>query len=103
MTRSIQTASKMAPSSLLLSTTLAACTVGPDYTPPKAELAPFHNLVDASTPQAHSAPPLDRWRDRQFRGLLWPRCPAKPLFQKHGSPSFTTIYLTMNVAALTIF
>jgi hypothetical protein len=63
---------------LLLSTALAACTVGPDYTPPKAELAPFHNLVDASTPQAHSARPLDHWRDRQSRGLLWPRCPAKP-------------------------
>ena len=61
MTRSIQTTSKMAPSSLLLSTALAACTVGPDYTPPKAELAPFHNLVDASTPQARPAPPLDRW------------------------------------------
>jgi hypothetical protein len=42
MTRSIQTTSKMAPSSLLLSTALAACTVGPDYTPQKAELAPFH-------------------------------------------------------------
>ena len=51
MTRSIQTTSKMALSSLLLSTALAACTVGPDYTPPKAELAPFHNLVDASTPK----------------------------------------------------
>jgi hypothetical protein len=46
---------------LLLSTALGACTVGPDYIPPKAELAPFHNLVDASTPQAHPAPPLDRW------------------------------------------
>src|SRR5260370_4736101 len=34
--------------------------------------------VDASAPQAHSARPLDRWRDRQSRGLLWPRCPAKP-------------------------
>ncbi len=61
MTRSMQTTSKMALSSLLLSTALAACTVGPDYTPPKAELAPFHNLVDASTPQARPAPPLDRW------------------------------------------
>jgi hypothetical protein len=78
MTRRIQATSKMAPSSLLLSTALAACTVGPDYTPPKAELAPFHNLVDASTPQSHSTRPLDRWRDRQSRGLLWPRCPAKP-------------------------
>lgn len=61
MTRRMQTTSKMALSSLLLSTALAACTVGPDYTPPKAELAPFHNLVDASTPQARPAPPLDRW------------------------------------------
>jgi hypothetical protein len=45
MTRSIQTTSKMALSSLLLSTAAAACTVGPDYTPPKAELAPFDNLA----------------------------------------------------------
>ena len=61
MTRSIQTTSKMALSSLLLSTAPAVCTVGPHHTPPKAQLAPFHNLVDASTPQAHPAPPLDRW------------------------------------------
>ena len=42
MTRSIQTTSKMALNSLLLSTALTVCTVGPDYTPPRAELAPFH-------------------------------------------------------------
>ena len=54
MTRSIQTTGKMA------LTALAACTVGPDYTPPKAERAPFHNLVDTSVPQARPAPPLDR-------------------------------------------
>ena len=39
MTRSIQTTSKMALSSLLLSTALAACTVSPDYSTPKTELA----------------------------------------------------------------
>ena len=61
MTRNHRAIGKMMLSSLLLSTALAACTVGPDYTPPKAAPSPFHNLVDASTPQAHPAPPLDRW------------------------------------------
>jgi outer membrane protein TolC len=44
-----------------LGTTLAACTVGPDYTPPKAELAPFHNTADASTTKGTAAPPLEHW------------------------------------------
>jgi NodT family efflux transporter outer membrane factor (OMF) lipoprotein len=61
MTRKLRTIGKMGLSSLLLSTALAACTVGPDYTPPKTELAPFHNAADASSAQGHSAPPLDRW------------------------------------------
>jgi hypothetical protein len=35
MTRNLRTIGKMVLSSLLLSTALAACTVGPDYTPPQ--------------------------------------------------------------------
>ena len=61
MTRKLRIIGKMGPTSLLLSTALAACTVGPDYTAPKTELAPFHNAADASSAQGHSAPPLDRW------------------------------------------
>jgi NodT family efflux transporter outer membrane factor (OMF) lipoprotein len=61
MTRNVRTITKMVLGSLLLSTALAACTVGPDYTPPKTELAPFHNVADTSTPGPHPAPPLDRW------------------------------------------
>ena len=59
MTRHIKTMGLS--SLLLLSTALAACTVGPDYVPPKADLAPFHNVADASITQTSSAPPLDRW------------------------------------------
>ncbi|MBS0155166.1 MAG: efflux transporter outer membrane subunit [Nitrospira sp.] len=41
---------------------LQACTVGPNYEPPKTDLAPFHNLPDASDRQAGAEPtPLDRW------------------------------------------
>jgi outer membrane protein TolC len=47
--------------SLLLSTALAACTVGPDFTAPKTELVPFHNTADALVAQGRSAPPLDQW------------------------------------------
>jgi hypothetical protein len=61
MTRKLQIISKMGLSSLVLSTALAACTVGPEYIPPKTELAPFHNAADASAAQGHSSPPLDRW------------------------------------------
>jgi NodT family efflux transporter outer membrane factor (OMF) lipoprotein len=61
MTQSLRPVSKRVLSSLLLSAALAACTVGPDYSTPKMELKPFHNQADASTPQAHPAPPLDRW------------------------------------------
>jgi outer membrane efflux protein len=61
MTRKLRIIGKMVPTSLLLSTALAACTVGPDYTAPKTELASFHNAADASSAQGHSAPPLDRW------------------------------------------
>ena len=52
MTRKLRIIGKMGPTSLLLSTALAACTVGPDYTAPKTELAPFHNAADASSAQA---------------------------------------------------
>ena len=61
MTRQLRNIGKMRLSSLLLSTALAACTVGPDYTPPKAELAPFHNTADASTTKGTAVPPLDHW------------------------------------------
>jgi hypothetical protein len=61
MTRKLRIIGKMGPTSLLLSTALADCPVGPDYTAPKTELAPFHNDADASSAQGHSAPPLDRW------------------------------------------
>ena len=59
MTRKLRTIGKTVLSSLLLSTALAACTVGPDYTPPKADLAPFHNTTDASTTKETAAPPLE--------------------------------------------
>ena len=61
MTRNPQTTGKIGLSSLLLSTVLAACTVGPDYNPPKAELAPFHNAACSSPAQGHTAAPLDHW------------------------------------------
>ena len=61
MTPKLLTTSKMGLSSLLLSTALTACTVGPDYTPPKAELVPFHNAAYTSPTQGHTAPPLDHW------------------------------------------
>jgi hypothetical protein len=40
--------------SFLLSSALAACTVGPDYSHPKPELVPFHNTADASSSRGHS-------------------------------------------------
>ena len=46
MTWSLQAVSKRVLGSLLLSTALAGCTVGPDDIPPKTELAPFHNVAD---------------------------------------------------------
>jgi outer membrane protein TolC len=61
MTRKLRPIGKMGLSSLLLSTALTACTVGPDYTPPKTGLAPFHNAADASPSQGQAAPPLDHW------------------------------------------
>ena len=41
MSQNLRTTTAMRLGSLLLSTALAACTVGPDYTPPKTELAAF--------------------------------------------------------------
>ncbi|MDR6291440.1 hypothetical protein E9232_003974 [Inquilinus ginsengisoli] len=48
-------------SSSLLSTALAACTVGPDYTPPKVEFAPFHDGTDTSPTLGPTTLPLDHW------------------------------------------
>ena len=41
--------------------TLQACAVGPDYVPPTAGLAPFHNVAQLATLQTPTAAPLDRW------------------------------------------
>jgi NodT family efflux transporter outer membrane factor (OMF) lipoprotein len=53
--------SKTTITSLTVSMTLAACAVGPNYTPPRSELVPFHNLADFSGAKSPSTPPLDRW------------------------------------------
>src|SRR3984893_9217497 len=53
--------SKMTMSSLVVSVTLAACAVGPNYTRPKSELVPFRNLADVSGAKSQSTTPLDRW------------------------------------------
>ncbi|KAA0180548.1 TolC family protein [Cupriavidus gilardii] len=46
----------------LLSTMLAGCAVGPDYTPPAIDMAPFHNTdVIAGRQTRLPAPRLDRW------------------------------------------
>ena len=61
MIRNIQTITKTGLSSLLLSTVLTACTVGPNYVTPSADLGPFHNTGDVSTTSTQTAPPLDSW------------------------------------------
>jgi NodT family efflux transporter outer membrane factor (OMF) lipoprotein len=53
--------SKTTITSLVASMTLAACAVGPNYTPPRSELVPFHNLADFSGANSPSTTPLDRW------------------------------------------
>jgi NodT family efflux transporter outer membrane factor (OMF) lipoprotein len=62
-------------SSLLLSSTLVACTVGPDYTAPKNTLVPFHNVADVSATRRPSAPPLDQWwtgfNDPMLATVVW--------------------------------
>jgi NodT family efflux transporter outer membrane factor (OMF) lipoprotein len=56
-----QTTSRLHLACLLLTFSLGACSVGPDYKPPITELIPFHNLDAASAVKASLAPPLDRW------------------------------------------
>jgi NodT family efflux transporter outer membrane factor (OMF) lipoprotein len=46
---------------LLLSSGLAACSVGPDYVAPQNTLAPFHNFATVSVAQGQPSPPLDQW------------------------------------------
>lgn len=46
---------------LVVSMTLTGCAVGPNYTPPRSDLVPFHNLADFSAPKSPSTTPLDRW------------------------------------------
>jgi outer membrane protein TolC len=55
------TAFMIALSAAFLGTVTSGCTVGPNHTPPKTDLLPFHNLIDASTTGTLPAPPLDRW------------------------------------------
>ncbi|WP_459623830.1 efflux transporter outer membrane subunit, partial [Burkholderia sp. 3C] len=46
----------------VLALSVSGCAVGPDYTPPKTDLKPFHNAV-AGTPQkaGQAEPSMDRW------------------------------------------
>ncbi len=53
--------SKTTITSLFVSMILAACAVGPNYTPPRSDLVPFHNLADFSAAKSPSTAPLDRW------------------------------------------
>jgi NodT family efflux transporter outer membrane factor (OMF) lipoprotein len=53
--------SKTTITSLVVSMSLAACAVGPNYTPPRSELVPFHNLADFSGAKSPSTTLLDRW------------------------------------------
>ena len=53
--------SKTTITSVVASMSLAACAVGPNYTPPRSELVPFHNLADFPGAKSPSTPPLDRW------------------------------------------
>jgi len=46
---------------LVVSMTLTGCAVGPNYTPPRSDLVPFHNLADFSGAKSPSTTPLDRW------------------------------------------
>ncbi|MGF7000722.1 NodT family efflux transporter outer membrane factor (OMF) lipoprotein [Paraburkholderia sp. GAS32] len=41
---------------------LSGCAVGPDYVPPAAHFAPFHNITATNAPKTRvAAPGLDRW------------------------------------------
>lgn len=54
MTRKLRTLNQLVLNNLLLlGTGLAACTVGPEYTPPKIELTPFHDTGGASSKHGH--------------------------------------------------
>jgi NodT family efflux transporter outer membrane factor (OMF) lipoprotein len=52
---------RRAAASLLVIAALGGCEVGPDYKPPKTELAPFHNVAAAGVQMEGAAPSLDRW------------------------------------------
>jgi NodT family efflux transporter outer membrane factor (OMF) lipoprotein len=60
MTRKSRLFAQLTLGSLLLSLSLEACAVGPKYTPPVSQLAPFHNQAATSATTTASAP-LDRW------------------------------------------
>jgi NodT family efflux transporter outer membrane factor (OMF) lipoprotein len=56
-----RTISKTTITGLVVSMTLTGCAVGPNYTLPRFDLVPFHNLADFSGAKSQSTPPLDRW------------------------------------------
>src|ERR1700744_888121 len=58
--KTLKAISQVTIASLLVTSALAGCTVGPDYKAPKTELIPFHSLTGNTNSQA-SAPPLDQW------------------------------------------
>jgi len=59
MSRNITSLSKGALLTAVFSAVLAACAVGPNYTAPKTDLAPFHNQAAAAAGAAHM--PIDEW------------------------------------------
>jgi NodT family efflux transporter outer membrane factor (OMF) lipoprotein len=61
MIRKARTIGNLMLSSLLVSTTLTACAVGPDYVAPKSDLAPFHNAAFIPGHNEPATPPLDHW------------------------------------------
>lgn len=60
MNRKLKSVSKGAVLTVLFSAVLAACAVGPNYTAPKTELAPFHNTVGA-TGVSRARVAIDAW------------------------------------------
>ena len=61
MNRTIHTLTTTVVSSLLLSTVLAACAVGPSYHEPKDDLVPFHNNPVAAVRGDSANVSLDTW------------------------------------------
>ena len=61
MNRTIHTLTTTVVSSLLLSTVLAACAVGPNYHEPKDDLVPFHNNPVAAVRGDSANVSLDTW------------------------------------------